>query len=84
MFTVGLDVDSIESGIVVKLSQITGPFAGKPFSFLFFSFLLGPSIKPITVLCAPILVPLALWLESQEKSKNKNKEMTHFIPFVFK
>jgi LAGLIDADG endonuclease len=30
MFTVGLDVDSVESGIVVKLSQITGLFAGKP------------------------------------------------------
>jgi len=30
MFTVGLDVDSIESGIVVKLSLTTGLFAGNP------------------------------------------------------
>jgi heme/copper-type cytochrome/quinol oxidase subunit 1 len=30
MFTVGLDVDSIESGIVVKLSLTTGLFAGIP------------------------------------------------------
>jgi hypothetical protein len=29
MFTVGLDVDSKESGVVVKLFQITGLFAGK-------------------------------------------------------
>ncbi|GJP36214.1 hypothetical protein CLOM_g9324 [Closterium sp. NIES-68] len=32
MFTVGLDVDYLESGMVVKLSLITGLFAGNPFS----------------------------------------------------